>query len=290
MGEYISKKAAMAVLENILRHEKAALNMRFAEAVNLCTQAIAALPAAPVKVNTGNENDLIPRGDALECFMGLDRIGDIKDAIAALPAAPVGVNGMGKLTERIWAWWDDEYDVGVINTHGDKRYTPSNAQEYVAALPAAHMGVKPLEWTSAALAWAANTSIGGYKLYDGGGNWADDRFTLHFAGLHLKSYPRLEAAKAAAQADYESRILAALTPQPAPALRGEQSARISELEKALRFGCGAAINGLNDESGALPEWSEGSGIAVMLNALGCHERRLNERVRFALADPKGGAE
>jgi len=67
-------------------------------------------------------------------------------------------------------------------------------------------------------------------------------------------------------------------------------ARIAELEKALRFGCGAAINGLNDESGSLPEWSEGSGIAVMLNALGCHERCLNERVRVALTDPKGGAE
>lgn len=37
-----------------------------------------------------NDNDLIRRGDALECFMGLDRIGDIKDEIAALPAAPMG--------------------------------------------------------------------------------------------------------------------------------------------------------------------------------------------------------
>ena len=35
-----------------------------------------------------SDNDLILRGDALDCFMGLDRIGDIMDAIAAIPAAP----------------------------------------------------------------------------------------------------------------------------------------------------------------------------------------------------------
>lgn len=33
-----------------------------------------------------SDDDLIRRGDALECFMGYDRTGDIKDAIAALPA------------------------------------------------------------------------------------------------------------------------------------------------------------------------------------------------------------
>jgi len=31
-------------------------------------------------------SDLIKREDALECFMGFDRMGDVKDAIAALPA------------------------------------------------------------------------------------------------------------------------------------------------------------------------------------------------------------
>lgn len=36
-----------------------------------------------------SDNDLIRRGDALDCFMGLDRMGDIMDAIAALPAAPL---------------------------------------------------------------------------------------------------------------------------------------------------------------------------------------------------------
>lgn len=38
-----------------------------------------------------SDNDLIRRGDALECFMGLDRIGDIMDAITALPAVTVGM-------------------------------------------------------------------------------------------------------------------------------------------------------------------------------------------------------
>jgi hypothetical protein len=40
---------------------------------------------------------------------------------------------MSEAPERIWAWWDDEYDTGLINTHGDKRYTPEDAREYVRA-------------------------------------------------------------------------------------------------------------------------------------------------------------
>ena len=38
-----------------------------------------------------------------------------------------------KAPEHIWAWWDNDYDVGMINTHGDKRYTPTEAREYVPA-------------------------------------------------------------------------------------------------------------------------------------------------------------
>ena len=40
---------------------------------------------------------------------------------------------MSETPERIWAWWDDEYDVGLLNKHGDKRYTPNDAKEYVRA-------------------------------------------------------------------------------------------------------------------------------------------------------------
>jgi hypothetical protein len=46
--------------------------------------------------------------------------------------------------EAIFAWWDNEYDVGCYNKHGDERYTPKVARKYVPAdlLPV----VKPLEW------------------------------------------------------------------------------------------------------------------------------------------------
>ena len=40
---------------------------------------------------------------------------------------------MSEAPERIWAWWDDAYDVGLLNEHGDKRYTPNDAKEYVRA-------------------------------------------------------------------------------------------------------------------------------------------------------------
>ena len=40
---------------------------------------------------------------------------------------------MSEAPERIWVWWDDGYDVGLVNTHGDKRYTPDDAREYARA-------------------------------------------------------------------------------------------------------------------------------------------------------------
>lgn len=38
-----------------------------------------------------------------------------------------------KAPDQIWVWWDNGYDVGMVNTHGDKRYTPSVAREYAPA-------------------------------------------------------------------------------------------------------------------------------------------------------------
>jgi hypothetical protein len=70
--------------------------------------------------------------------------------------------------------------------------------------------------------------------------------------------------------------------EKAEAERDALRARVNELRTAMQFGCGCAINDLNDESGSIPEWNKGSGIAVMLAALGCHENRLNEIVRQAL--------
>ena len=40
---------------------------------------------------------------------------------------------MTEAPERIWVWWDDEYDIGVVNKHGDPRYTPTEAREYLPA-------------------------------------------------------------------------------------------------------------------------------------------------------------
>ena len=40
---------------------------------------------------------------------------------------------MSEAPERIWVWWDDEYDIGVVNKHGDPRYTPTEAREYLPA-------------------------------------------------------------------------------------------------------------------------------------------------------------
>lgn len=37
---------------------------------------------------------------------------------------------MTEAPERIWAWWDTEYDVGCFNKHGINPYTPSNATKY----------------------------------------------------------------------------------------------------------------------------------------------------------------
>ena len=43
------------------------------------------------------------------------------------------MRNVSKTPEHIWAWWDNDYDVGMVNTHGDKRYTPTEAREYVPA-------------------------------------------------------------------------------------------------------------------------------------------------------------
>ena len=40
---------------------------------------------------------------------------------------------MSEAPKRIWAWWDDDYDVGVVRKHGDKSYIPHEAREYIRA-------------------------------------------------------------------------------------------------------------------------------------------------------------
>lgn len=78
-----------------------------------------------------------------------------------------------------------------------------------------HVKVKPLEWSEVFIGLKrATTDIGRYEVY------CFDRYDwrMYPAGKIASdstSYPSLEAAQAAAQADYERRILSSLEPSPA---------------------------------------------------------------------------
>lgn len=123
-----------------------------------------------------SDNDLIRRGDALDCFMGEDRIGDAMDAIAALPAVQVGVKA---LEWEATDWWVGD----GVKGENDCEWEASNAGGWLYQI----------EWMGA----------------------GDFRLTMHDHEVILTE-GGLKAAKAAAQADYEARIRSALTVQPAP--------------------------------------------------------------------------
>jgi hypothetical protein len=104
-----------------------------------------------------------------------------------------------------------------------KNYTGTDFwMQQIAALPAAQPGVKPLVWDdfeglgAKAQAWKqANYLITWWKSrgqFEVVASYPGHQGEAIGAGF----YPTLEAAKAAAQADYEARILAALDVQPAP--------------------------------------------------------------------------
>ena len=119
--------------------------------------------------------------------------------------------------ERIWA-----FPTHIDKTHG--YFTPEKTYdvevEYVRAdlCTPADERVKPLEWFEGAAdgifadqVWSADA-----YLIEKRKN-VDNAFDLHcyfWDGDNARRYPTLEAAKAAAQADYEARILAALEPAP----------------------------------------------------------------------------
>lgn len=83
-----------------------------------------------------SDNDLIRRGDALECFMGLDRIGDIMDAITALPAVTVGVPE-ATVHRAVLDWIRDDAGAAVKMS-----MTPDRANALTARIMAA-LGVTP---------------------------------------------------------------------------------------------------------------------------------------------------
>ena len=90
------------------------------------------------------------------------------------------------------------------------------------ALPAVQVAVKPLEWVDfadrGAKAQAWNDA--NYMIQ----KWSDGRWEIsasypgHSTALYGidRFHPTIEAAKAAAQADYEARIRSSLTAQPSP--------------------------------------------------------------------------
>ena len=69
---------------------------------------------------------------------------------------------------------------------------------------------KPLVWVETGHEHWAGTPFGEYLIDDQGGNWGEDRYWLSGPNP-LQKFPTLDAARAAAQADCESRARAMLS-------------------------------------------------------------------------------
>jgi hypothetical protein len=113
--------------------------------------------------------------------------------------------------------------ISVNGTVYDAQYV---ASVFLAALAAPASAaepvkVKPLEWvddeTRPDTSWQANTFWGHYRIFQ---VWwgAQDKWGFCCADTAEQLFHTLEAAKAAAQADYEQRILSALATPPASSL------------------------------------------------------------------------
>lgn len=90
-----------------------------------------------------------------------------------------------------------------------------NVEQIIAALPARGVGVKPLDWVELEVhditVFEALTCLGRYKVQDR----AVPGWMLVGTNGVISVHDSEAAAKAAAQADYEARILDALTPTDA---------------------------------------------------------------------------
>ena len=86
----------------------------------------------------------------------------------------------------------------------------------IADLPAVQPGakVKPLWWRGDSSHFFAFCQLGEYHISLSTLADPPGRYRLRLPFGAVQYFDTLEAAKAAAQADYEARILAALTPQP----------------------------------------------------------------------------
>ena len=113
--------------------------------------------------------------------------------------------------ERIWA------DNSVSGLHWTHPTHKGDKTEYIradlAAVQPAQVRVKPLVWEDDTMrggVWA-DTSHGWCEIFV-----TDCGFIATHCGVDIGCYFNIAAAKSAAQADYEARILAALEPQPDP--------------------------------------------------------------------------
>ena len=111
----------------------------------------------------------------------------------------------------------------------------------IAALPAVKPAVKPLEWE--VTDWSAGDGVQGENDCEWEARVSDWRYMVEWRGRGEfrvtmpddtdASAQSLEAAKAAAQADYEARILAALDVQPAP-VAPEVAALVEAVREIMR--------------------------------------------------------
>jgi hypothetical protein len=177
-----------------------------------------------------SDDDLIRRGDALEICtaFGFSRADECRDRIAALPAvsAPVaritGPNSAGEY----WLHIDAGGRSGGINLgteHGliVKRLLDAASEAPAAPAPVA-VRVKPLEW------FEVERGSNGYGKWTAEGYTVrkiEGLFLLDFAGDGKSTWRFITSddAKAAAQADYATRIMAAI-----------DAPDVAELVEALR--------------------------------------------------------
>jgi len=144
-------------------------------------------------------------------------------------------------TWRNWQCWTQDSPAPLMATEFIR--TDLHAAEIARltaerdAAMAGRVKVKPLVWEAFSyVSYTAHTAFGEYvvEVDEDDNRWG--MWPPHFGGCEPKSWHELEdAAKAAAQADYEARILTTLEPQPIT---------VQDAARALLAKNGAAINRL----------------------------------------------
>jgi len=147
--------------------------------------------------------------------------------------------------------------------------TVTKLQARISALPARGVGVKPLVWTgttSGTSRFPAWKSDAGRIVFNRHTGWYVYKGT---------EFPDLPAAKAAAQADYEARILAALAPTDATQAR--ECAECGERDPRWQSACPLSYCPHVNET---PK-SEHDGADVLTDAAQAREAALREAAEIA---------